>query len=337
MGIDAAAVQFLFAARVRGVDFSKTATLGRQTFFPNHSALIPIAKAFGSPGGAEHLLDECGKDGNEFLRILGARAITSFDASNYEGASIVHDMNHPVPVEHHGKYSVVFDGGTIEHVFNAPQALMNCLRMVSLGGHFLSITTSNNFSGHGFYQFSPEFFFRSLTVANGFEIISVMVCTPYSEPPEFYAVSDPEVMNGRVELVNVEPVYILTIALRTSIEDELFSNYPQQSDYVSAWKQRVDDVIMPPIAKKGAVRTSRHRLAFVKAILPTRFKVLFDRIRKQRKHRRIRERRRAVALSKGFDQFCYHPLKLEDMARGIVSPPKKNVQRAVAVASEKRT
>jgi hypothetical protein len=62
------------------------------------------------------------------------------------------------------------DGGTTEHVFNFPTALTNAMQMVETGGHLVIITGGNNFCGHGFYQFSPELFYRALSAENGFEM-----------------------------------------------------------------------------------------------------------------------------------------------------------------------
>ena len=55
---------------------------------------------------------------------------------------------------------MVVDGGTLEHVFDYPTALRNAMRMVRVGGHLILNAPVNNFPGHGFYQISPELFFR---------------------------------------------------------------------------------------------------------------------------------------------------------------------------------
>ena len=77
------------------------------------------------------------------------------DASDYEGCSIVHDLNNPLPEHLVGRYSLVLDSGTLEHVFDFPTALRNSLAAVRTGGHFVTIAPGNNQFGHGFYQFGP--------------------------------------------------------------------------------------------------------------------------------------------------------------------------------------
>ena len=83
-------------------------------------------------------------------------------------------MNKEVPPSLKGQYSMVLDGGTLEHVFNFPVAIKNCMEMLRVGGHYIGITPTNNFMGHGFYQFSPELYCSIFTRENGFELVSVV-------------------------------------------------------------------------------------------------------------------------------------------------------------------
>ena len=53
------------------------------------------------------------------------------------------------------RFSVVIDGGLLEHVFDFPTAIRNCMRMVRQGGHLILNLPVNNFPGHGFYKFGP--------------------------------------------------------------------------------------------------------------------------------------------------------------------------------------
>jgi hypothetical protein len=169
----------------------------------------------------------------EFFGLLGAEEIESFDVSDYQGATHIQDMNEPIPAAFHERYSCVHDGGTIEHVFNLPQALKNCLQMVRLGGHFTQVNAANNFMGHGFWQFSPEMIYRSLSPENGFDVRAVLL---HEAIPggAWHLVADPAKVGGRVQLCNSQPTYILTIARRTAIK-EIFASPPQQSDYVVEW------------------------------------------------------------------------------------------------------
>jgi hypothetical protein len=52
------------------------------------------------------------------------------DASPYEGADTIHDMNTPVPEAWHGRYDVVIDSGSLEDIFNFPVAIANLANML---------------------------------------------------------------------------------------------------------------------------------------------------------------------------------------------------------------
>ena len=108
------------------------------------------------------------KYADDLFHGLGATTLDVMDVSGFEGANILHDLNQPVDTRLHNAYDCVFDGGALEHVFNFPLALKNCIEMVKVGGCFITITPANNWCGHGFYQFSPELFYRILSRENGF-------------------------------------------------------------------------------------------------------------------------------------------------------------------------
>ena len=74
---------------------------------------------------------------------------------------------------------MVVDGGTLEHVFDYPTALRNAMRMVRVGGHLILNAPVNNFPGHGFYQISPELFFRVLSPQFGFRVHDAVLMELY--------------------------------------------------------------------------------------------------------------------------------------------------------------
>jgi SAM-dependent methyltransferase len=91
-------------------------------------------------------------------RELDTFAVYSMDCSNDEMPSFIHDLNHPIPENMHGRFDLIIDGGTLEHVYNIPQALANVSLMLKQGGKFISQQMCG-IVGHGFYTLSPEIFF----------------------------------------------------------------------------------------------------------------------------------------------------------------------------------
>src|SRR5207249_1169910 len=218
------------------VDFRRTAMVGRQGLHLRRRDLKASFAAFGYAVD-DQLIDAIftKSDGyaEQLLTYLGAGDVHSFDISAYEGATHLHDMNRQLPAEVKEQYTTVLDGGSLEHVFNFPIAIRNCMEMVRVGGHYLGITPANNFMGHGFYQFSPEVYFNVFTQENGFELIRVIA---FEDRPRatWYSVSSPREVRGRVTLINSVPVYLLIVAKRL-MKTGIFEKTPQQSDYFSVW------------------------------------------------------------------------------------------------------
>jgi hypothetical protein len=236
VGLDANGVRFLLFAKGDGVDFTRTATLGRQQLFLDAPAFQQYLVAFGASTAKDHaeaLLRKGDGYAEPLLELLGASEVASLDASDYEHATHRVDLNSPLPDPLRGRFTAVLDGGTLEHVFNFPAAIRNGMDMVAIGGHFLAITPANNFFGHGFYQFSPELFFRIFSAANGFSLRR-MIAFEDRPDADWFEVVDPAVAGERVILVNATPTYLVVIA-RKDASVPVFATPPLQSDYVSMW------------------------------------------------------------------------------------------------------
>ncbi len=159
-------VTFRHLLRISGelTSGKRALVLGRQNFLeqnppPRMARQMPVYQAMLTEAGhdraVEDLIDEDGYCDSLF-DYLGFGATDYMDLSDYEGANVLHDLNQPVPEHLHGAYDFILDGGTVEHIFNVPQALTNLDRMLSDMGRLLALNPANNWLGHGFYQFSPE-------------------------------------------------------------------------------------------------------------------------------------------------------------------------------------
>lgn len=235
MGLDSELVRLLLDARRRGVSFRDTLTLGRQHYFVGNTETRGMFVEFGIDPAAhpEVFSAQAPRYSEPFWKAMGCRHLDSLDASGFEGATVVHDLNQPVPPALVGRYDAVCDAGTLEHVFDFPGAIRNCMSMVRVGGHLLLFTTANNYFGHGFYQFSPELFFRVLNASNGFQTERV-VAVEYGPRRRHFEVSDPESIRRRANLINSFPVLLFVQARRVE-EKPLLRTIPQQSDYVAMW------------------------------------------------------------------------------------------------------
>lgn len=90
---------------------------------------------------------------------IGFKRSFSLDLSSFEGCDFIHDLNDPQPPEELcGRFGLIIDGGTLEHVFHVPNALTAIHRMLKTGGIIAHHSPTNNYVDHGFFSFSPTFF-----------------------------------------------------------------------------------------------------------------------------------------------------------------------------------
>ena len=223
MGIDIHGLNFLRYS-TKGRSLEKTITIGRQGLHINDGALrkyLGLSPDYEIEKYCEQIL--CG--------YFGASSVDSIDYSDYEHASIIHDMNQPVPSPVHRKYDTVIDGGCLEHIYNVTQALKNCSLLCKQGGQIIHILPANNFCGHGFWQFSPELFFSLYSSDHGYKNTDVFLAD-VTNTTKWLKVERPQ--NGqRVNVTSSTPLYIL---VRTVLAEEHFSHVNvQQSDYVFEW------------------------------------------------------------------------------------------------------
>ena len=292
--------EFIQQCKHRGTVFGRTLTIGRQLLFLSPRQIKKLLRT-GRPGNG-------GKQGigadvawpfpafaERLLTAMGATSVDSLDYAAYEGATVLHDLNQPLPEELKDQWDTVIDSGTIEHVFDFPQAMRTYMELVKPGGSLILMTTANNFFGHGFYQFSAELFFRIFTRENGFDLKRIEVGEDEMLVGKLLGgwgyhvnlrgrvreVSDPADVGSRVELVNNHGTVIMVHAIkRESVP--LFRSTPMQSDYVATWtrttnseKPRAD---APSVVSRASLATFAPRRWLLWAyweVLPRIFGIIY--------------------------------------------------------------
>jgi hypothetical protein len=236
MGLNWHGVKFLASVRSGGTDFARTVTIGRQNLHVGLPQVRQILDGYRIPNTLD---DEAVLASPEFaesiFRLLGAQVVDSIDASTYEQATIIHDMNKPFPAKKHNSYDLVYDGGSLEHVFNVEQALRNVMSLPKIGGSVVIHTMANNCLGHGLYQFSPELFYRVFSPENGYRVERVVI-HPNFGFARWYDVPDPAKVHSRVELANNFDVMMMFVHAKRFDIVPIFEKAPQQSDYAVAWE-----------------------------------------------------------------------------------------------------
>jgi len=206
------------------------------------------------------------------LRRMNFQRVESLDATAYQGAGLVHDLNVPLSVDLHEQWDWVFDGGSLEHVFDFPAAIRNCSALLRPGGMFITMCPVNNWMGHGFYQFSPELFFRAFAAEHGFQV-KFATLVSHGPPQIFHTLRDPAETGKRVQFNPLGRLSLLFVAQKNpgaSITEV------QQSDYSERWAQKDEVGCVKP-----ANQTSR-----LAAVMPAPIRRVLSQWRiKQRRQR----------------------------------------------------
>lgn len=242
MGLNFNSIKLLLLAHARGVSFDRVLMIGRQSVAIRPAEVRALARL----PVADHVRERLprldlgrGAYAEELLRTLGASVVESMDKTAYEGATTLHDLNLPVPPGLSSGFDLIVDGGSLEHVFNIPMAIRNYMTMLKVGGYYFCNTATNNYSGHGFYQLSPEFFFAAFSPENGFSIVEAYL---YEEDGRnaWYRLLPPAQAARRMTFQNSVPAHLLVLARKTR-EGAAFEQFPQQRMYSAAWERAAVD------------------------------------------------------------------------------------------------
>lgn len=127
-----------------------------------HDVPLPLARSFAD----DHTLTD-----SEMCQAFGLSGCVSLDADTGEGADYQYDLNcTDPPSELVDRFDIIFNFGTLEHVFNVPAALLSIHKMLRVGGVVYHSAPSNNYMDHGFYQLCPTLFLDYYE-RNGYDIV----------------------------------------------------------------------------------------------------------------------------------------------------------------------
>lgn len=106
-----------------------------------------------------------------FFEKLGFSSVDSMDFSDFENATIIQDLSADLPKKLQGKFDVIYDGGTCEHIFDLPTAYRNIHKMLKPGGVLIGHSPCNNWVNHSFYQINPEMVYGFWEKTLGYEVL----------------------------------------------------------------------------------------------------------------------------------------------------------------------
>lgn len=103
---------------------------------------------------SDHSIDDL-----DFFRLFGDVNYQTMDVSKYEQASILHNLNEPIPPELQGQFDFIIDGGTFDHLFDIKTAFSNVVQLLKPGGRVFQWNAASNYGNAGYISFSADFFY----------------------------------------------------------------------------------------------------------------------------------------------------------------------------------
>ena len=235
MGLAKGSISFLLEEKKRRPFSGYALTLGRLGVSVTYPMLTKLFDKFGFSYTNRK------KDGfvtdYDLFTALGFSCLESMDLSDYEGATIIFDLNSPdTPTNLIDRYDIIIDGGTIEHVFHLPNVFANIFRMLKVGGRIIHLSPSSGHIEHGFYMFSPTLF-TDFYNTNNFRIESCELWRYDSiKPKKKWDVFDytPDLCRAiKTDYLDKKAYGITMIA--TKLTQSSYRLIPQQSSYLQIW------------------------------------------------------------------------------------------------------
>lgn len=235
MGIKTSSARLLAQLKRQGEsNFGSVLMLGRQELVLTERQVKALCKDYKDVLKGSFTQE---KFSENFLKALGAEEICSLDASEFEGADIIADLNSPISDEYKNKFTCIIDGGTTEHVFSFGTAMENVIDMLEVGGYYIGLIPSNNWNGHGLYQLSPMLYMQLFCERNGMDLKHIYLCNAFrSKTIRELKKHD---ATTRTELNGFAPVELYVVAKK--VKDRSGALVLQQGDYEEKWSGNTEE------------------------------------------------------------------------------------------------
>jgi SAM-dependent methyltransferase len=191
--------------------------------------------------------DEGSTNAQTVLTLLGADSLFAADISSYQNADFIIDLNKEIDPQYEQRFDVVFDIGTLEHIFDVPTALKNITKMLKPGGRVILILPASNAIDHGFYSFSPTLLYDFFS-SNGFEDFSCYLlegnplnCLRKGKVWKYTG------LGNEYPLISSKGVEIYFSATKRDAPKEF--EIPIQSVYLKLWKDMKNNCVLEPDSK----------------------------------------------------------------------------------------
>lgn len=247
MALEKFAAEMVMGLASRGEKLGEVAMLGRQHLDLSDACWAREVEARLDYRMQDIITERDDQFAEPFFQRVGAASVDAIDFSPYQGANFIHDMNDPLPESLKGRFQLLHDGGTMEHVFHVPNYLANCMKLLKVGGFYVGVVPTDLWMGHGFYQFSPELMFRVFSEANGFRLRAHGLGV-WGRKSRVFAIPDDAVWRGRMEPQLGDQTLLLIVAQKVADVEPFAKGWPQQSDYATRWAAHDADPLTTKLA-----------------------------------------------------------------------------------------
>jgi hypothetical protein len=181
------------------------------------------------------------------LRLLGAKKVFSADISSYENPEILMDFNAPVDKKYYNRFDTILDIGTLEHVFNIPQAFENIKLMLKPGGTVILGYPLAGTINHGFYQICPTLLYDYFST-NGFENFDFFILNGsninYEKKAKIYQCKQPAFTENLI-INSKTGLEVTFFATKSANKNGPVQKIPVQTEYTTSsyWQNKQNQTI----------------------------------------------------------------------------------------------
>ena len=168
MAIASGAAELLFKINKKIKFHGRLLQIGNQDIIFSNKKLLKLTKKYRINIKTKEINNKISSE--FFFKLFNFSNVQSIDKNKYENASIIKDLNYKISKIFYNKFDAIYDGGSLEHVFNPSEALFNITRMLKKNGYVMHLTPCNNYIDHGFYSISPTLY-KDFYEQNNFKII----------------------------------------------------------------------------------------------------------------------------------------------------------------------
>lgn len=157
----------------------------------------------------------------------------AMDVSDYENASMIHNLNDPIPKEWENKFDFIIDGSTFDHLVDLKTALANVVKLLKPGGRVFQCNTASNYANAGYLCFSADYFYDYYTL-NKFADCRTYFGESYSTIGQNWLLHEfkyPDPKEKGYNIFRLSPFYTMVFVIARKGEDSTFDKIPTQICY----------------------------------------------------------------------------------------------------------